>query len=248
MKLTKITATSKSSLTVSDSIFAAQVNEVLLSQAVRIYLSNKRQGTSKVKTRGEVARTKKKWFKQKGTGNARHGARSAHIFVGGGVAHGPKGNENWKLKLTNVLRKKALISALSAQASEFIVNDEIMKLSGKTKDAVAFMNKLAPDTSKILIIINESKEEMLRGLRNIGSVLIVSASRVNALEIAMADRIIVTTDAIKTIEARVEAKKETKKTKRAVKEETKEVKKESKTAVVKETRVVKKVAKAKVAR
>jgi large subunit ribosomal protein L4 len=240
MKLTKITATSKSSLTVSDSIFAAEVNQVLLSQAVRIYLSNKRQGTSKVKTRGEVVRTKKKWFKQKGTGNARHGARSAHIFVGGGVAHGPKGNENWKLKLTNVLRKKALVSALSAQASEFIVSDELINLSGKTKDAVELMTKLAPDTSKILIIINESKEEMLRSVRNIGSVLVVSASRVNALEIAMADKIIATTEAIKTIEARLEAKKETKRTKRVVKEEVK--------AEVKKTKVVKKVVKAKAAK
>ncbi|MDH5533577.1 MAG: 50S ribosomal protein L4 [Candidatus Pacebacteria bacterium] len=245
MKLTKITATSKSSLTVNDSIFAAEVNEVLLSQAVRIYLSNKRQGTSKVKTRAEVKRTKKKWFKQKGTGNARHGARSAHIFVGGGVAHGPKGNENWKLKLTNVMRKKALISALSAQANEIIVSDELMSLSGKTKDAVSLMTKLAPETSKILIIINESKEEVLRGLRNIESILIVSASRVNALEIAMADKIIVTSDAIKTIEDRLEAKKETKRTKRVVKEE---VKKESKTAEVKEAKVVKKVAKAKAAK
>jgi large subunit ribosomal protein L4 len=214
MKLTKITATSKSSLTASDNVFGAEVNEVLLSQAVRIYLSNKRQGTSKVKTRGEIKRTKKKWFKQKGTGNARHGARSANLFVGGGVAHGPKGNENWKLKLTNVMRKKALISALSAQASEIIVSDEIMNLSGKTKDAVALMTKLAPETSKILIIINETKEEMLRSLRNIGSVLVVSASRVNALEIAMADKIIATSDSIKTIEGRLDLTKEVKRVKK----------------------------------
>lgn len=233
MKLIKITATSKSSLNVNDNVFGAEVNEVLLSQAIRIYLSNKRQGTSKVKTRAEVTRTKKKWFKQKGTGNARHGARSANIFVGGGVAHGPKGNENWNLKLTNVMRKKALISALSAQVKEIVVSDEIMSLSGKTKEAVALINKLAPKTGKILIIINESKEEVLRSLRNIETVLVVSASRVNALEIAMADKIIITLGAIKTIEDRLESKKETRRTKRVVKEEVKEKKKTVKKEVKK---------------
>jgi len=239
MKLTKITATSKSSLTASDNVFGAEVNKVLLSQAIRIYLSNKRQGTSKVKTRAEVSRTKKKWFKQKGTGNARHGARSANIFVGGGVAHGPKGNENWNLKLTNVMRKKALISVLSAQVNEIVVSDEIMSLSGKTKEAISLMAKLAPQSSKVLIIINETKAEVLRSLRNIETILVVSASRVNALEIAMADKIITTTDAIKTIEERLDFTKEVKRVKKvkpAVEEViTKEVKAEVKKVAKKTT-------------
>lgn len=206
MKLTKVTATSKSTLTASDNVFAAKVNDVLLAQAIRVYLSNKRQGTSKAKTRGEIIKTKKKWYKQKGTGNARHGARSANIFVGGGVAHGPKGNENWSKKLTPVMKQKALISALSAQASEIVIYDELMNMSGKTRDAARVLGKLAPETGKILVIINETKEDVLRSLRNIDTVLVVTASRVNALEIAMADKIIATSDAIKTIEARLEAK------------------------------------------
>lgn len=80
-------------------IFATKPNQALLAQAVQIYLARARQASAKVKTRSEVNRTKKKWFKQKGTGNARHGARTAGIFVGGGVAHGPNGQQHYKLNL-----------------------------------------------------------------------------------------------------------------------------------------------------
>lgn len=209
MKLVKITATgTKGSLEANDAVFAAKVNDVLLSQSIRVYLANKRQGTSKVKTRGEIARTKKKWFKQKGTGNARHGARSANIFVGGGVAHGPKGNENWSLKLTPVLKKKALISALSAQAENIVVSDGLMSLSGKTKDAVALFNKVSSGETKILVIIVKSEENVIRSLRNIETVLIVSATRVNSLEIAMADKIVISPEAVKALEERLVVKAE----------------------------------------
>lgn len=204
MKLTKINLTgANSSLTASDKVFGEIVNQPLLAQAVRVYLSNKRQGTSYVKTRGEVARTKKKWYKQKGTGNARHGARSANIFVGGGAAHGPKGMTNWTLKLTPVLKKKALISALSAQVSKVVVSDDLLKLSGKTKDGMALMNKVAPEAGKILIVINETQEAMMRSLRNLETVLVVSAARVNALEIVLADAIVMTPEAVKIIETRL---------------------------------------------
>lgn len=204
MKLTKVNLTgANSSLTANDEVFGSVVNETLLAQAVRVYLSNKRQGTSYAKTRGEVNRTKKKWYKQKGTGNARHGARSANIFVGGGAAHGPKGNTDWTLKLTAVLKKKAMISALSAQASKVIVSDDIMNLSGKTKDAVALLAKVAPTAGKILVVINKSEENVLKSLRNLETVLVVSASRVNTLEVVYADAIIMTSDALQAVEARL---------------------------------------------
>ncbi|NCN03815.1 MAG: 50S ribosomal protein L4, partial [Candidatus Pacebacteria bacterium] len=108
--------------------------------------------------------------------------------------------------------------------NEIVVSDEIMSLSGKTKEAISLMAKLAPQSSKVLIIINETKAEVLRSLRNIETVLVVSASRVNALEIAMADTIIATSDAIKTIEDRLDFTKDVKRVKK-VKPEAEEVKK-----------------------
>lgn len=204
MKLTKANLTgTNSSVTANDTVFGATVNESLLAQAVRVYLSNKRQGTSYTKTRGEVNRTKKKWYKQKGTGNARHGARSANIFVGGGTAHGPKGNTDWTLKLTAVLKKKAMIAALSAQASKVIVSDDIMTLSGKTKDAVALLAKIVPAAQKILVVINKSEENVLKSLRNLETVLVVSAARINTLEVVLADAIVMTPDALSALETRL---------------------------------------------
>ena len=86
MKMALLTPTGVTGTTnVSDKLFGADVKLVLLAQAARVYLSNSRQSTSKVKTRSEINRTKKKWYRQKGTGGARHGARTANIFVGGGV-------------------------------------------------------------------------------------------------------------------------------------------------------------------
>src|SRR5260221_12210434 len=106
MKLTVASTVGQTStLTVSDAVFGAPVNNGVIAQAVRVYLSNQRQGTSKVKTRGEISRTKKKWFKQKGTGNARHGARTPSLFVGGGVAHGPSGIQNYTLKMPGTMKK-----------------------------------------------------------------------------------------------------------------------------------------------
>lgn len=219
MKLTKVNLTgANSSLTANDAVFGSVVNETLLAQAVRVYLSNKRQGTSYTKTRSEVNRTKKKWYKQKGTGNARHGARSANIFVGGGTAHGPKGNTDWTLKLTAVLKKKAMISALSAQASKVVVSDDIMNLSGKTKDAAALIARVAPEAGKVLVVINKSEENVLKSLRNLETVLVVSASRVNTLEIVLADVVIMTSEAVKALEARLLGEvKEVKEEKPAVK-------------------------------
>lgn len=236
MKLTKVNLTgTNSSLTANDSVFGATVNKTLLSQAVRVYLSNKRQGTSYALTRGEVARTKKKWYKQKHTGNARHGARSANIFVGGGAAHGPKGNSDWTLKLTAVLKKKAMISALSSQVANIVVSDDVMSLSGKTKDAAVLINKVAPKAGKVLIVINKAEEAVLRGLRNLETVLVVSAARINTLEVMLADKIVLTPEALKALEARLVGEVEVKavKAEKAVKvEKVEKTEKVEKKAVV----------------
>jgi large subunit ribosomal protein L4 len=206
MNLTTYTKTgnvSKTPLTVNEAIFDAPVNEQILAQAIRVYLSNQRQGTSKVKTRSNVARTKKKWFKQKGTGNARHGSRNANIFVGGGVAHGPTGLENWSKKLTQRIKHQALISALSAQQDQIAVSDGLQDLSGKTKDAAAFLNKISAENEKVLVVMTQYSDEAFRSLRNIENVLLTKVTHLNAYEVAFADKIIFTSDAVKELEARL---------------------------------------------
>jgi large subunit ribosomal protein L4 len=179
----------------------------LIAQAVRVYRSNLRQATGMAQTRATINRTKRKWYKQKGTGNARHGARSAPIFVGGGVAHGPKRNQHWNLTLTKQMKIKALASALSAQAGVVTVVDQIEKLSGKTKDAATLLKQLELKNEKVLVVLPELIEGTMRSLQNIENVLVVQASLLNTLEVAMADVIIMTSKSLEIIENRLKGAK-----------------------------------------
>lgn len=203
MKLTTYTKTgnkSKTPVTGNKAIFDAEVNQQLLSQGIRVYLSNQRQGTSKTKSRSAVIRTKKKWYKQKGTGNARHGSRNAPIFVGGGVAHGPTGLSNWKRKLTKRSKAQALVSALSAQKDNIVVCDGFNDLSGKTKQAVELLSKMTDQKEKVLVVLAEAKPETIKSLRNLQKVMVTRAERLNIYEVALADKIIITSDAVKQLE------------------------------------------------
>ncbi len=204
MKLHSITATGeKTTLTANDQVFAAEANPQLLAQAIRVYLANERQGTAKVKTRAEVARTRKKWFKQKGTGNARHGARTPNIFVGGGVSHGPNGDQNWSLNMTQAMRRQALCQALSHQVKNVVVCDSIEKLDGKTATTVKVLKKIVPESGRTLVVLAESDARLLRGLRNLPSVLTVTAGRVNVMQVAAADKIVMTSHSVKKLETRL---------------------------------------------
>lgn len=206
MKLTAYTKTGNKSqrpLTVSDQVFKAKVNRQLLAQAIRVYLANQRQGTSKTKRRSEVKRTKKKWYQQKGTGRARHGSRNAPIFVGGGIAHGPTGQQNWKLSLSQRLKHQALISALSTQLNHVMAWDGLNDLSGKTKEAARMVDQLTNDKDQVLVVLAEMRPETLRSLRNIERVKVVKAERLNAYEVARVDKLIFTKDAAQQLENRL---------------------------------------------
>jgi large subunit ribosomal protein L4 len=213
MKLKVIRTTSRdSSITVSDQIFDKK-NDQLLAQAVLVYLSNKRQGTSKTQTRSEVSRTTRKWYRQKGTGNARHGARDATLFVGGAVAHGPTGIENWKKTLTKKQKKQALVAALSAQVENIVINDEILELSGKTKQAAELLTKIIQNfnedltlaKTKILIVADKKNDKLNQATSNLSNVKILLTNQLNALVVSQADLIIMTNPAVSTLEKQFEA-------------------------------------------
>ena len=99
-------------------IFGAKINRILMAEAVRIYLGNQRRAKAKTKDRSEVRGSRRKIWRQKGTGRARHGDRYAPIFVGGGRAHGPTGQENFRAKLTKKMKKAALFSALTTKQKQ----------------------------------------------------------------------------------------------------------------------------------
>ncbi len=192
-----------STLSAADSVFAVKFNQQLIAQAIRVYLSNQRQGTSKVKTRSEINRSKKKWFKQKGTGNARHGARTPNIFVGGGVAHGPTGEQNWTLSMPTAMRRAALASALSAQVENIVVTDDMHRLDGKTASAQKMLSKMLPEAKHILVVLTKTEPMIARSLRNLESVYMTTADRLTTFEVAYADAIVFTKDAVHALEKRI---------------------------------------------
>jgi large subunit ribosomal protein L4 len=204
MQLTVIDSASKNEkVRVSDTLFANSASEFLLAQAIRVYLSNLRQGTAHTKTRSEVNRTKKKWYKQKGTGNARHGARTPSIFVGGGVAFGPRGIENWTKTLNAKNKLLALKVALSAQKANLFLSKDISSLKGKTTEAIALLAPVSTGSEKVLVILAKSSSLALRSLRNLENVIVMTADRINALHIAMADKIVIDFTALKVLEDRL---------------------------------------------
>jgi len=203
MQLTVIDTKGKNStLEVLDSVFGVKPNNQLLAQSIRVYLSNQRQGTHKVKTRSDINRTKKKWFKQKGTGNARHGARTPNIFVGGGVAHGPNGLTDWSLTLSKAQRRKALLYAISTKASDILVSDEVAKIGAKTAEASKTLQTLVKNFKdiRVLIVLDKPATEILRSTQNIKNVLVTQVSRVNVYELLLADVILMSTDAVRELE------------------------------------------------
>lgn len=206
MQLTVINPTSKSKMTISDDIFADQKNPFLFAQALRVYLSRKRQGTSCTKNRSAVLRTSRKIYRQKGTGNARHGDKTANIFVGGATAHGPRGNRNWTLKLTKVLKKQTLRLALSLQKDKILVTDTILAVKGKAKDAAVILKKLAADQGNTLLVISKSEELIYRSFNNLQKVQLAQVDNINAFNVAWADKIFFTKEAIKKLEIRLAVK------------------------------------------
>ncbi len=196
-------------VTVSTSrIFAGEVNEQLLSQALRVYRANLRQATARAKTRSEVNRTKKKWFKQKGTGNARHGAQTPALFVGGGVAHGPTGEQNYHRNLTTKMKLSALRSSLIAQLPHIFIEDKVASVDGKTKTGVkALADKLTAD-KRVLVIVDDKTPEIVRTYNNLEMVYVTTAERVNVLQTANADTIVMTKKALANLEKRLATAKE----------------------------------------
>lgn len=184
-------------MTLPSEIFGAKINDRLMSQAVRVYLANQRQGTSSTKTRGEVNLTTAKIYRQKGTGRARHGAKSAPIFVGGGVAFGPKPRD-FSLKLPKKMKKLALFSALSSKLkdNEIKVLDGFDKIEPKTKIMAAAIKSLEAGNKKILLVIPQNLVNIQRAARNIEGVKISPAEMLNTYEVLDTKAILILKDSI----------------------------------------------------
>lgn len=180
------------STSLPSSIFEIKVKPVLLAQAVRVWLSNQRRAGAKTKTRAEVAKTTAKMFKQKGTGRARHGSYAAPIFVGGGIAHGPSGKQNYKMSLPAKMRRLALLGALSAKAGakQVWVITGAEKASGKTKQVNWLMG------NKTLVLVTAEQNKFKQAIRNLDQISLTTAGGLSAYTILAAKQLVVTKETL----------------------------------------------------
>jgi large subunit ribosomal protein L4 len=187
------------SVELPETIFAAKVNNGLMHQALVRQMANARLGTHKAQERGEVTKSTRKIYRQKGTGNARHGSRRAPIFVGGGVAHGPKPRKYTK-KMPRKMRRAALRSALSVKASngDILLLDDISMDMPKTKEMVALMDRLGADGSALLLLA-ERNENVELSARNLTAVKALRAGYINIRDLLGYQKLVMPLAALDTL-------------------------------------------------
>lgn len=187
-----------------------KTNINLIAQAVHVYQDRSHPGLAKAKTRGEISRTTKKVYKQKHTGNARHGSKRAPIFVGGGVTHGPKGMKRL-LVLPQGMRKGALEAALTLKKEEKLYTVADFTGVVKTKEALTRL----PDAKRVTVALVDTNKGAFRALRNVSHVTVFYKKDLNARQVFYGGHLVVEEAGAKT-----EPTKE-KKTVKALKKTTK---------------------------
>tara|TARA_B100000927_G_C16302828_1_gene404183 strand:- start:70 stop:693 length:624 start_codon:yes stop_codon:yes gene_type:complete len=207
MKIEKISIDGKKgSIEVLDKIFTAKINKKLISNVLYKINANYKGRKAKTKQKNEIIGSTSKIYAQKGTGNARHASRKAPIFVGGGVAHGPKGETKYKVRKLNKSEKKLSIASLISEKNStknLIIFSDFKEQIKKTKE----MNKLLKkfDALHSLIIADKnSMERILKSTRNIRNVKITDINHFSAYDIVKFKKIIFTETSIKELEKRYE--------------------------------------------
>tara|TARA_B110000008_G_scaffold136280_1_gene138345 strand:- start:3486 stop:4091 length:606 start_codon:yes stop_codon:yes gene_type:complete len=166
------------------------------------YQANRRSGTAQAKTRGEVRGTGKKMYRQKGTGGARHGDRKAPIFVGGGVAFGPR-NRSYAKTVSKKVRTIALRRVLGEKINQGVVHtvNSFEIASGKTKDIVTTIREVS-DAARVIIVGKSFSEETYRAERNLTWALLQTAENLNVEELLFWGDVIIVDDALETLAQR----------------------------------------------
>ena len=187
------------SLELNDAVFGVEVNEHLVHMAVLQQLANNRQGTQKAKTRSEVRGGGRKPWRQKGTGHARQGSTRAPQWTGGGVVFAPTPRD-YTIRLNKKEKRLALKSVLTNCVNEnkFIVLDELKFDEIKTKKMQAVLDAL--NVSKALVVLNENDTNVVKSASNIANIQTALTNTINVYDILKYNTVVVTKDAVKTIE------------------------------------------------
>ncbi len=187
-------------MTLSDLVFAADINGAVLHAAVKRYLGNQRQGTQSTLTRTEVSGGGRKPWKQKGSGRARQGSTRSPQWTHGGVALGPK-PRLYKTKMNKKVKKLAMISALSSKVAgnEMIVIDKIETAEFKTKVMVKMLAAVGA-AKKALVVLAENDEKVIKSLANIEGVKVALVNTLNVYDILNCDSFVIAKGAAEKLE------------------------------------------------
>ena len=194
----------KGSMEITDKIFSAKINQRLVNAVLYKTNANYKGRHAKTKQQNEVSGPTSKIYAQKGTGNARHASRKAPIFVGGGVAHGPKGELAYKKRKLNKSEKRQSIASL---LSEKIKNNNLLVFSDfdteikKTKEMNVIIKKFEMSNS-IIILDKKSKDKIEKSIRNIPNVKVTDANHFSAFDLVKFKKIVFTESSIKELEKR----------------------------------------------
>ena len=229
IKVMDMTGKEVGTMSLSDVIFGAEVNEAVLHAAVRVYLMNQRQGTQSTLTRTEVSGGGKKPWRQKGTGRARQGSTRAPQWTHGGVALGPKPRD-YRITLNKKTKRVALFSALSAKfaAGEIIVVDDIKLESYKTSEMVKMLKALGCEkeitktykvttvtdgevvkekktrtavvAQKALVVLDKADKVVVKSCANIPEVETTMFSTINVYEVLKAEKVVLSKAAVEKLQ------------------------------------------------
>jgi len=205
MKLDKISINGKKdTIEVLDKIFSAKINNKLVSRVLYKTNANYKGRHAKTKQQNEVKGPTSKIYAQKGTGGARHASKKAPIFVGGGIAHGPKGELAYKTRKLNKSEKKLSIASLITEKNNhknLIILSDFNTEIKKTKEMNTIIQKLEI-TSSLIILDKISKEKIEKSIRNIPNVKVTDVNHFSAYDIVKFKKIVFTESSVKELEKR----------------------------------------------
>ena len=205
MKIEKIDINGKKvSIEVLDKIFSAKVNHKLVNNVLYKTNANYKKRHAKTKQQNEVSGPTSKIYAQKGTGNARHASKKAPIFVGGGVAHGPKGELAYKKRKLNKTEKKQSIASLISEKNKnnnLIVFSNFESKIKKTKEMNIILKKFEISNS-LIILDKSSKENIEKSIRNIPKIKVTDINHFSAFDIVKFEKIVFTEGSLKELEKR----------------------------------------------
>ncbi len=192
----------KETIEVLDKIFAAKINRQLVSNVLYKTNANYKGRKAKTKQKNEIVGSTAKIYSQKGTGNARHASKKAPIFVGGGVAHGPKGETRYKIRKLNKKEKKLSIASIITAKNNMknlIVFDDFKEKIEKTKKMNEILTKFEAKNS-ILILDKTSKDNVYKSSKNLPNIKVTDVNHFSAYDLAKYKKIIFTVSSIKDLE------------------------------------------------